>query len=217
MIKAVVLDMDGTVLPMNSWQELHRTCGLLEVEDQVMLRWYFEGAISYRQWTDLIASIYKARGLATRDAVRAAFDRCTVDPSAEELVADVQRLGLRLILLSGGVDELVSRVADHLHIEERAANHRIEYAADGRFERLEIQADDRQFKVERLLAFCRRHALSPNECICVGDGCSDRLIFELTGRGVLYCPLGHAPPDLPFWRRVESLRDVQIILKEQTP
>ena len=217
MIKAVVLDMDGTVLPVNSWQELHRCCGLLEVEDQVMLRWYSEGAISYRQWTDLIASIYKTRGVATHDAVRTAFDRCAVDPLAEELVADIQSRGLRLILLSGGVDELVNRVANHLHIEERAANHRIAYAVDGRFEGLEIQADDGQFKVERLLEFCGRHALSPHECICVGDGCSDRLIFELTGRGVLYCSPGRVPPDLPFWRRVESLRNVQIILKEQTP
>jgi len=215
-IKAVVLDMDGTVLQGNSWQELHRCCGLLDVEDQVMLRWYAEGAVSYRQWTDLIASIYKARGVATRDAVRAAFDRCTLDPLAEELVADINRRGLRLILLSDGVDELVNRVADHLRIEERAANHRIEYAADGRFEGLKMEADDAQFKAERLLAFCRKHALAPHDCVCVGDGCNERLIFELTGRGVLYCPPGRVPPDLPFWRRVDSLKDVQIILKEET-
>lgn len=217
MIKAVVLDMDGTVLRMNSWQELHRCCGLLEAEDQVMLRWYSEGAISYRQWTDLISSIYRARGVATRDAVRAAFDRCAVDPSAEELVADIQRRGLRLILLSGGVDDLVDRVADQLRIEERAANHRIAFAADGRFAGFEIQGDDAQFKIARFKAFCERYSILPDECICVGDGCNDRLIFELSGRGVLYCPPGRVPPDMPFWRRAESLRDVQMILKEATP
>jgi|CXWL01.1.fsa_nt_gi phosphoserine phosphatase len=216
MIKAVVLDMDGTVLPANSWQELHRSCGLLEAEDQVMLRWYSEGAISYGQWTDLIASVYRARGMATRDAVLAAFDRCAVDPSAEELVAEIQRRGLRLILLSGGVDDLVDRVADHLGIEERFANHRIAYGADGWFAGFEIQGDDAQFKVARLMAFCKRHAFLPHECMCVGDGCNDRLIFELTGRGVLYCPPGRVPPDVPFWRRVENLRDVVMILKEAT-
>jgi phosphoserine phosphatase len=217
MTKAVVFDMDGTLLRVNSWEELHRAYGLDDTEDRTMLRWYQDGILDYPAWTDLIVRIYMARGRATQENAMAAFDRYSLDPAAQDVVDEVHRRGLRTLLLSGGIDELVSRVAGALGIQRFVGNHNMRFGPEGNFVGFEIRGDDRTFKVEQLAAFCAEQDLAPSDCVCVGDGCNDAGIFELTGHGVLLCPPDRSPPFKNYWRRAARLEDLITYLPPGVP
>jgi len=212
MKKAVVFDMDGTLLPVNSWEELHRAYGLEVAEDQLMLRWYREGILDYASWTDLITRIYLFRGKATQKNAVEAFNRCVLDPSAKYVVNEIQRRGMKIFLLSGGILQLVARVAQQLKISRFAGNHDMKFDSDGRFLGFEICGDEHDFKVVQLVSFCSEHDLAPTDCLCVGDGCNDSGIFELTEHGILFSPTGCPPPGLTFWKKVTRLQDLIALL-----
>ena len=204
----VVFDMDGTVLNHNSWLKLHHAFGLDDGEDEVMLRWYSEGVLTYREWTDLIMRIYRARGRATRQRALEVFDRCTPHLAAHAVVAEVRARGFEVALVSGGIDILVESIARRLGIERHRANHRMVFDGEDQLVGMEMSDNDDAFKVTTLKDFCSEIGIPANACFCVGDGLNDRGVFDLTGHGILLCPPDTLPPFESYWKRVSDLSEV---------
>jgi phosphoserine phosphatase len=204
----VVFDMDGMLYSNNSWIALHRAFGLSDEEDQVLLRWYEEGVLDYRKWTELIATVYRVRGLAGQALAREVIQRCTIAPDADYVIRELRCLGYHIALLSGGVDLFVAHVAERLGITLFKANHRLVFDSVGQFTDLQLAAeDDELFKSDCLHALCRELGIQPTECFCIGDGRNDRAIFSLTGRGILICPPTRRPPFTGYWKRAADLRE----------
>ncbi len=207
MRELVVFDMDDTLLLNNSWVELHRAFGLSESEDRMMLDWFAEGVLTYRQWADLIARIYRSRKKANRGRADAAFRNCSLHPSVHAVVAEMKRRGYEVAILSGGIHDLVADVARRLELRHFLGNHSLLYDEHDRFLGLDIAGNDFEFKVNALSALCDRLGISPRACYCVGDGMNDEKLFELTGRGILICPPGTSPRTRSHWRRISDLSD----------
>ncbi|HVS32000.1 MAG TPA: HAD-IB family phosphatase [Thermoanaerobaculia bacterium] len=212
MKRLLVLDMDGTVLAENSWQSLHEAFGLRAEEDAVMLEWYRQGILSYADWTRLIEKIYVQRGLATRQRAVTALYGCRIRDGARELVDGARRRGYDIALISGGVSLLVERVAHELGIDHWSANHRLRFDDDGRFIALDMKGDDAEFKAAELAALCGRLKLPSSDCYCIGNGCNDRLVFELSGHGILVCDADKPRPFSGAWNEVRELAEALSVL-----
>jgi phosphoserine phosphatase len=113
-VRLVVFDVDGVLVPVkSSWQYLHEFFGV-SGEAEVYRVMFEKGLIDYVRWMELDVMLWvKARGGPIhRGELVEILSRIEVDPEASLVSRWLKRRGVRVALVSGGVDLLVSRVAE---------------------------------------------------------------------------------------------------------
>ena len=112
-LKIVFFDVDGVLVPVrSSWGYLHRYFGV-EEEAERAARDFIEGRIDYAEWMrrDTELWVKAAGGALHRSRLAEILSGIPLTPGARELVAWLHRAGIRVVLLSAGVEVLVARVA----------------------------------------------------------------------------------------------------------
>ena len=118
-VKLVVFDVDGTLTSHASiWWRLHEHFNT-EEEGRVFYDQYFSGEISYNEWADLDAGLWKGQSL---DEVMKVVDATELVPGAIETVANLKEHGIHVAILSGGLDIMAENVARRLGIEFALTN-----------------------------------------------------------------------------------------------
>ncbi|MFW9931310.1 MAG: HAD family hydrolase [Candidatus Thorarchaeota archaeon] len=113
-IKLVVFDLDGTLTTHNSsWWRLHEVFGTQE-EGSRYYDEYFAGKISYQEWAELDAGLWKGRFLSE---VQRIVDETELMPGAAEVVEELKNRGFKVAILSGGIDILAEQIAKRVGIE----------------------------------------------------------------------------------------------------
>lgn len=123
-VKLVIFDVDGVLVPIkSSWQYLHEFFGVSR-EAEVYRVMFERGLIDYVKWMELDISLWlKARGERIhRSELLNILSKVEVNPEAPEVFRWLRRRGVRIALISGGVDLLVSRVAEILGADLWMAN-----------------------------------------------------------------------------------------------
>lgn len=185
-IKLVCFDLNKTLIHENSWLDLNRALGVTDEEDELFLRLYDEGIITYIEWTDLLTRIYKQRGKANRQNAVNALHNYTYVDGAKEIVTYLQNKGYQIALISGSIDILVGRVAAELGITLFEANHRFVFDANDQLKEIVTYGQDDLAKVNHLEHFCQTIGIRLTECVCVGDGDNDLELFRRTGHGITF-------------------------------
>jgi len=110
--------MDGTLtVPRSCWVELHRAFGS---DNDVGLGRYLRGEITDHQFMELdIRLWHEALGVDIIPAarVKAVLDDIPLFPQALEVLRTILRAGLDVIIITGGLDGLATRIIDQA-IEE---------------------------------------------------------------------------------------------------
>ncbi len=116
-IRAVVLDVDGVVVPIkSSWQHVHEALGTYEVT-RLHEKLYTSGRIGYWEWMYLdTLSWLEARPGITRWELERILS-VEIPREIIDWVRRLRRCGLRVALLSGGIDLLVARIASILGVD----------------------------------------------------------------------------------------------------
>ncbi len=123
-VKLVIFDVDGVLVPIkSSWQYLHEFFGVSR-EAEAYRVMFERGLIDYVKWMELDVMLWvKARGRPIhRRELQEILSRVEVDPEAPIVSRWLKRRGVRIALVSGGVDLLVSRVAETLGADVWIAN-----------------------------------------------------------------------------------------------
>jgi len=123
-VRLVVFDVDGVLVPIkSSWQYLHEYFGV-ERDAEVYRDMFERGLIDYARWMELDIMLWlrARRGRVHRRELMEVLSRVEVDPEAPGVFRWLKRRGVRVALVSGGVDLLVSRVADTLGADVWMAN-----------------------------------------------------------------------------------------------
>ena len=185
-IRLVCFDLDKTLIKGNSWYELNLAIGVTENEDALMFSWYEDGIITYQQWIDLITSIAKKRGKASRVLIEEVLARYAYVPGARDVIQYVKERGYMVALISGSTDILVNKVGRELGISYVAANNRLVFNDEGMLEKIVTHGQDDQAKLHLLQGFCKELDISITECACIGDGDNDRELFLKSGKGITF-------------------------------
>lgn len=185
-IRLVAIDLDGTLIPQCSWQVLNLAMGVTSEEDEHFFRIYHEGKISYREWIDVIIGLYRQRGNLSRGFISDALRQCRPRPGAREAIADLKACGFELALISGTMDVMVKAMAEELGIGLFAYNSEFVFDGQDRLAEVRLAGEDDDVKLANLHGMCQRLGIRLDECVCVGDGRNDRLLFQATGRGVTF-------------------------------
>ncbi|MEZ0394563.1 MAG: HAD-IB family phosphatase [Desulfurococcaceae archaeon] len=187
----VVLDCDGVlVLEKSSWGLLHRAFG--SEPPRLFGELYRRGIISYHDWMkiDVALMIYARGGPITREEVESAARAARLREGAREFVERARACGLRVAVVSSGVDAVVRMACEAAGVDECHYNE-LAYV-DGVLVpggRPNVPPLEKPKIIERL---ARDLSLDMDMVAYVGDDAWDAHAFSSVGLPVAMEPCGDA-------------------------
>ncbi|MEW6446699.1 MAG: HAD family phosphatase [Bacillota bacterium] len=179
-LRGVIFDLDGTLTPVRSvWQYVHEALGTWETHGSRSLEAFLAGKITY---DDFARRDVRAWYGVPQSYIEEIVKKIPYRPGAKEVVAALKERGIKLALLSSGLDILVSRVARELGFDMWIANG-LGFTGgivDGRVN-IRVTWDG---KADHLDSICRFFQAAPEETAAVGDSHGDIPLFEQVGLGV---------------------------------
>jgi phosphoserine phosphatase len=208
-IKLVCFDLNKTLIKENTWLNLNLDMGMTKEEDDLLFELWEEGVISYNEAQSLIERIYKKRGKATKEAILKSISKYTYVEGAKEIVKYLKYQGYKVALITGSLTVLAEKVAQELDIDFFEANNILIFNEKNYLESLIPLGDDSLVKLRHLESFCNRLNISIDECVCIGDGDNDALMFERCGHGITF---KGSKIEKIAWKTITSLAEIKNIL-----
>ena len=133
------------------------------------------------------------KGVTLHDMERVYTERLRINPGAAELIAVCQKVGMKVLLVSGGFTFFADRVKARLNIDFARSNW-LEVVDGELTGGLVMQSwgdiCDGAEKRRTLLEVASLLGIAPHECIAMGDGANDLPMMSAAGLSVAY----HAKP-----------------------
>lgn len=182
-IRLVVFDLDGTLTTHNSsWWRLHEVFGT-HGDGGRYYDEYFAGKITYHQWAELDAGLWKGRSLSE---VQQIVDETELMPGAIETVRELKARDIRVAVLSGGIDILADQIARKVGIEYVLVN-RIGHAngiITGEVDVL-VGWGGKAKEIEQI---AKDFDTPLSEIAFVGDGKNDIPVFSVVALAIAFNP-----------------------------
>ncbi len=180
--KLVVFDLDGTLTAERSiWEYIHVKLGKWHGYAEEYQRQFLQGKISYRQFCELDARVWKGMKVDhLRDIVRAV----PFNPGADELISRLRELGLRLTLVSSGLNVLSEWVEEKYGFDYGVSNRILheDGVLTGEVE-IRVHYDRKAEWVRNIMDIFR---VRSDEIIAIGDSVGDTEMFEMAGFSVSF-------------------------------
>ena len=207
-IKAVILDIDGTLAPGTSWTRLTRDLGASTDQHLKIFEEFTEGRITYEDAVGQLLKLWRATGKATKQDFQAIFENWPLREESKEVVDFLKSKGYIVVKITGSMDLYAEVVAKKLGISFYYANTGLVWDNEGKLVDFHYFKDQAGKKVEQLLQFCREQGLSPEDCVVVGDGINDIELFKLT-RGVALKSPNSAEIEKIAWKTIDNLSELK--------
>ncbi len=189
MAKAVVFDVDGTLIEQISWMTLNMKLGVPREYDLQLFNQYDRGEITYQEWIDVLVSFIKnSRGPVGQDEIETILRQYTLARNANAVCLQLQRRGYNIGIISAGIDFVVQSVAADIGASPEFcfSNSTFHYDESRNLERVQARGEDGATKLADLEQLCGIWGIDLSECVYVGDGNADKALFEATGLGVTF-------------------------------
>jgi len=178
-LRLAFFDLDGTLKrERDPYVYLHRCLGTWEA-CQPYLAQGLAGELDYDEWLRLDVGLWKG---TSRAAMEGFLRRNPYLPGARETVAALRQAGVRVVLVSTGLDVHAEMVRQDLDIDRAYANQVL--FRDGLVSgeaRTVVREGGKGEIVARVQA---ELGVPPEDCLAVGDGTSDAGMFPLVQLGV---------------------------------
>lgn len=178
----IVTDVDSTLIAQEVIEEIADFAGTREMVKAITDR-AMNGEIDFAQsLRERVATLRGVRLSVFHDVAR----HVEIHAGAQELIDTVHHFGGYFGVVSGGFEEVVAPLVEHLGIDHMAAN-RLE-TSDGLLTgRILGDIVTAQTKVERLNQWAELHSVPLERCVAVGDGANDIPMLHEAGLGVAFC------------------------------
>ncbi len=164
----VIMDMDGTITPGNSWRDLHKYFGTLEKAKRNM-EFFLNGKISFEQWVQLDIALWKEPSF---EEVRKVLTTYEVRKGFEKFCKTFRKKGV-LAIVSCGIDVRAHDIARKYGITEVFANSLV--VNNGRV--VGGKPIVNIYQKGKFVRFLKKKYL-PEVVICIGDTEYDREMLE---------------------------------------
>lgn len=212
-ITTVVLDVDGTLTPQNSWTAVTEALGSSASQHMDIYYKYSEGLLDDTSAKQLILQLWGRTGRPTRQTLSAILRALPIRPEAHNLIQWLKYNQFNICLISGSMDVYVSLVAGQLDIASYFANATLLFDCRGTLADFNYFLDQSAKKVEQLQAYCDQNEIPPEEIAVVGNSLNDLGIFDYTDHGILLEEDFSPHLREHSWKVVHNLLDVKAILK----
>ncbi len=179
--RLAVFDMDSTLIEVEVIDELAKAAGVgaqvTAITDRAM-----RGEIDFRESFKKRLALLK--GLP-ESVLKEIADNLPLTEGAENLFAELKKLGYRTAILSGGFSYFANKLQAKLGIDYVYANE-LEIV-DGKLTGEAVEPIvDAQRKADLLKELARKENISLEQTIAVGDGANDLPMLGLAGLGVAF-------------------------------
>ncbi|MBU4681974.1 phosphoserine phosphatase [Cedecea davisae] len=181
----LVMDMDSTAIQVECIDEIARLAGTGEMVSEVTER-------AMRGELDFTASLrQRVATLKGADAniLRQVRDELPLMPGLTSLVQNLETLGWKVAIASGGFTFFAEYLRDKLNLTTVVANE-LEIC-DGKLTGEVLgQIVDAKFKAETLTRLAEKYEIPAAQTVAIGDGANDLPMIHTAGLGIAY----HAKP-----------------------
>ena len=182
-IQLVVFDVDGTLTRHSSvWWRLHEHFGTT-VEGKLYYDRYFAGEITYEQWADLDAALWKGKAL---EEVMEVVKATQLAPGAKEVIKALKENNLKTAILSGGLDIMANHIGQRVGIDYVLTNilHHRDGVLTGEVDNLVAWGG----KADVISQITGHFGIPLKETAFVGDGRNDMSVFKVVGFSIAFNP-----------------------------
>ncbi len=178
-IRIVAFDFDGTLSQNgSSWRRLHRYFGTKE-KSRINLELYEKGEIDYKEFMrrDISTWPNDLHISRVREIVSVGFQ---LKPDAGPVISEIKKRGLKVAIISAGLDVLISKIGGELGADHVIANG-LETDGEGVLTGEGIFRVDLIRKDLALLALLDGIGLTADQCLSVGDSKYDSNFLTASG------------------------------------
>ncbi len=180
--RLIVFDVDSTLIRNEVIDLLAAEAGTLEevsaITDDAMA-----GRIDFEK--SLRARVALLEGL-DEAAIERAWQNVELTPGARTVIRTLRRLGMTIVLVSGGFTAFTDRLVEELGVDAAHAN-KLE-VRDGKLTgALTGRIIDRAAKAQLLREIAEHREVPLDQTIAVGDGANDLDMLDAAGLGVAFC------------------------------
>jgi phosphoserine phosphatase len=176
-----VIDVDSTLIQDEVIDLLAAEAGVAEEVAAITGR-AMEGEIDFEQ--ALRARVALLAGLEF-SVLAAVADRVRLTPGARTLIRTLQRVGMRIAIVSGGFTEITERLAADLGADHAVAN-TLEIANGRLTGRVVGDVVDRAGKARVLRQIAEKEGIPLEQVVAVGDGANDLDMLAAAGLGIAF-------------------------------
>ena len=182
--KLAVFDVDGTLTRVEScWRFIHEWLGTWESDGKRNARLYFSGEISYNDWAQMDAALWRGVSL---EKIREIIAEIQFIDGIGEVFEFLKGNGMKIVLLTAGLALLAERIARKFPVDCYVAN-KLE-VENGRLTgrvRVKVSLEN---KGEILNELLEKFSIKPEECLAVGDDETMIPVFQKVGLSIAFNP-----------------------------
>lgn len=180
--KLAAFDMDGTLLKGEpSWLMLHRHFGTIDIAEEAH-RSYVNGEITYEDFMKLDLTNWPKP--LHRSTLERVLMRYELREEAPYVISKLKEAGLKVAIITAGLDLLADRVAQRLGIDIVLAN-RLGFDEAGFFNGKLYPLVEPLRKHEQLESLAKELSISLEEIVAVGDSEYDASFLKMAGLGIV--------------------------------
>ncbi len=179
--RLVVIDMDSTLIRDEVIDLLAEEAG---VADQVaeITGAAMAGEIGFDEALTRRVALLAGLEVSVFDRI---LDRIKITPGAATFVRTLNRLGMRVAIVSGGFDFFATAIGDRLGIDRAYANS-LEVVDERLTGRLSGPIVGRETKAALLRQIAREEGISLAQTVAIGDGANDIDMLAAAGLGIAF-------------------------------
>ncbi|MFC1787235.1 HAD-IB family phosphatase [Halobacteriota archaeon] len=182
----VAFDMDGTLVKeKNSWGTLHQYFGTTDGAKKNKEE-YVKGRISYPEFMRRDADLWLPLK-PTMGEIDQALSNYTLMPHSEQVIKELKKDGIEIVMVTGGLDILARKVATRVGIENVLSNGFV-FDDNGYLTGEEICNVNVIRKDMALERFVQELNIPLSKCVAVGDSEYDTEFLKCAGLGIAFDP-----------------------------
>lgn len=210
-VKVVILDIDGTLSEDVSWQKMTESMG---AEVNILLQLYNDmkkGLLSYPDAKVKLIKLWRSTGNANKLFLSTVFESWELKKDAHDLVTYLKSK-FQIILISGSVDLYVEEVANKLKVDKWFANTTLIWDKNYEISDFDYEVDQAQKKLTQLNQFLTETGHKKEECLIIGDGDSDLVLFQELPYGIAVNKDPYPELEKLAWERVSNLSEIKQLI-----
>ncbi|NTV44517.1 MAG: HAD-IB family phosphatase [Candidatus Yonathbacteria bacterium] len=210
-IKAVILDIDGTLSTEVSWLQLTKSLGASHEEHLRIFNQFTKNEIDYITAKKLLINLWRSTQKANKKSITQIFYSWKLKDDAFDVV-EYLKTKYKVCLMSGSVDLYVRGIAEKLGVSDWYANTELVFDENDNLVDFHYFRDQAKKKLEHLNEYLIKSNLSKEVCVIIGNGDSDVILFRELPYGIAVDTDLHEGVKILANRTISNLSEIKTIL-----